>query len=82
MSRQALQTIKIFCDNPIHEETKATERDHSVHGDESLSLSHLRSHPQIIDGKLGRFSGSCELPGAGKNQLSQGGKFCSLRHWF
>lgn len=82
MGRQPLQTIKIFCDNPIHEETKAREKAHCVYGDKSRSQSHLSSHPQVIDCKLGRFSGSCRVPGGEKNQLSQGGKFYLLRHQF
>lgn len=75
MGRQPLQTIKIFCDSPIHEDTKAGKKAQCVHREKYRSQSHLSSQPQAIDGKLGRFSGSCWVPGGEINHLSQGGKF-------
>lgn len=80
MGRQPLQTIKIFCDNPIEEFTKAGKKAQCVYRDKSESQSNLSSQPQAIDGKLGRFSGSCRVPGGEINHSSQGGKFYFLRH--
>lgn len=82
MVRQPLQTIKIFCDNPIHEDTKAGKKAQCEYRDKSRSQTHLSSQSQAIDGKPDRFSGSCWAPGGEINHVSQGGKFYFLRHQF
>lgn len=69
MVRQLIHTVKIFCDNPIHEDTKAEN------GTQCVSREKSRTQAKAKTGKPGGCSGPSWVPAGEISQVSQGGKF-------